>query len=100
LLSTFTITPVLASFLLPEDVSHAETVLVRWLRKVYEPVLRWALAHRISAVAIGVAVVALAGVLMPRLGGEFLPGLEGGNPLIRATMPPTRSLEAGGAVVR
>ena len=92
LLSTFTITPVLASFLLPEAVSHVETVFVRWLRRLYEPVLRWALAHRVSAVAIGVAVVALAGVLTPRLGGEFLPVLEEGNLWIRATMPPTISL--------
>jgi len=100
LLSTFTITPVLASFLLPEAVSHVETVFVRWLRRLYEPVLRWALAHRVSAVAIGVAVVALAGALTPRLGGEFLPVLEEGNLWIRATMPPTISLEAGVPVVR
>src|SRR5262244_4163326 len=73
LLSTFTITPVLASFLLPEAVSHVETVFVRWMRRLYELVFRWERAHRVSAVAIGVAVVALAGALTPRLGGEFLP---------------------------
>ncbi len=99
LLSTFTITPVLASALLPEQVRHAETILVRWLRRLYEPVLRWALFRRAAAVAVGVAVLAVAGVLIPRLGGEFLPILEEGNLWIRATMPPTISLEAGIPVV-
>jgi cobalt-zinc-cadmium resistance protein CzcA len=46
LLSTFTITPVLASFLLPEHVREAETIVVRVLRRIYAPVLRWGLTHR------------------------------------------------------
>ena len=99
LLSTFTVTPVLATILLPEHVSHVETVLVRALRRLYEPVLGWALSRRTAAVAIGVAVLAVAGGLIPRLGGEFLPILEEGNLWIRATMPPTISLEAGVPVV-
>jgi cobalt-zinc-cadmium resistance protein CzcA len=99
LISTFTVTPVLATFLLPERVHHAETVLVRILRWLYEPVLRWALAHRAATVTAGVLVLAAAGLLIPRLGGEFLPILEEGNLWIRATMPPTISLEAGMPVV-
>ena len=43
LLATFTVTPVLASLLLPEHIEEAETVVVRALRAVYTPVLRWAL---------------------------------------------------------
>ncbi len=99
LISTFTVTPVLATFLLPEHVRHAETILVRTLRAVYEPVLRWALSRRAIVVTIGVAFLAGVGLLIPRLGGEFLPILEEGNLWIRATMPPTISLEAGMPVV-
>jgi heavy metal efflux system protein len=95
LISTFTVTPVLSTFLLPERVPHAETILVRILRRVYEPVLRWALARRAIVVSIGVAfLIVVVGVLIPRLGGEFLPHLEEGNLWIRATGPPTISLEA------
>ena len=39
LFATFTITPVLASFLLPEHVEETETVVVRAIRAVYTPVL-------------------------------------------------------------
>jgi cobalt-zinc-cadmium resistance protein CzcA len=95
LLSTFTITPVLASFLLPEQVEETETIVVRALRAVYVPILRWSLDHRKTMLASAVAFLAIVGVLMTQLGGEFLPALEEGNLWIRASMPPTIGLEAG-----
>lgn len=95
LIATFTITPVLASLLLPKEVKEAETWLVRGVRRLYSPVLRWALDHRGATVAIGVLFLVLAGALSTRIGSEFLPTLEEGNLWIRASMPPTISLEAG-----
>jgi len=61
LISTFTITPVLASILLPEHVHEAETIVVRALRAIYQPVLRAALAARRMTVALGLAFLAVAG---------------------------------------
>jgi cobalt-zinc-cadmium resistance protein CzcA len=94
LLSTFTITPVLATFLLPERVRETDTLLVRGLRALYHPTLRWVLRHRALMITIGAAVLVVR-FLLPPLGGEFLPHLEEGNLWIRAAMPPTISLEAG-----
>jgi heavy metal efflux system protein len=95
LIATFTVTPVLASLVIPEHVAEVETVVVRALRAAYSPVLRWAIGHRKTMVA-GAALFLLAtGLLIPRLGTEFLPHLEEGNLWIRAAMPPTISLEAG-----
>ncbi len=54
LIATFTITPVLASLLLPEQSHEAETYVVRALRKMYTPALRWSLANRKVIVAFGV----------------------------------------------
>jgi heavy metal efflux system protein len=95
LLSTFTITPVLTSFLLPERVDEAETIIVRALRRVYTPALQWSLAHRRPIVIFGAAFVVVTGLLTLLLGSEFLPALEEGNLWIRASMPPTIGLEAG-----
>jgi len=95
LLATFTVTPVLAWLLLPVHVRETETIVVRALRALYQPVLRWALSHRAIVVTVGVAFLVVVAVLSPRLGGEFLPTLEEGNLWIRATMPPTISLEDG-----
>jgi len=99
LLATFTVTPCLASFLLPEHVNEVETVLVRGLRRIYTPLLRWSLRKRPVTIAIGLAFLAASGVLASRLGSEFLPTLEEGNLWIRASMPPTLSLEAGMPIV-
>jgi heavy metal efflux system protein len=99
LLATFTITPVLASFLLPEHVEEAETLVVRAIRAIYTPVLRLALHARRLTVLLGIVFLLLSGLLASRLGTEFLPALEEGNLWIRASMPPTISLEAGIPIV-
>jgi cobalt-zinc-cadmium resistance protein CzcA len=95
LLATFTVTPCLASLLLPEQVREVETIVVRAIRRVYTPVLRWSLGNRKTTIAIGIVFLAVSLLLGSRLGSEFLPTLEEGNLWIRATMPPTISLEAG-----
>jgi cobalt-zinc-cadmium resistance protein CzcA len=95
LLATFTVTPVLASLLLPRRVRMTETFFVASIRRMYSPVLRWALEHRLVTVGGGLVFLAAAALLLPRIGTEFLPTLEEGNLWIRATMPPTISLEAG-----
>ena len=100
LLATFTVTPVVASMLLPEVVKETDTVVVRWLHRVYSPVLRLALKYRPLTVGIGVAFLALSALISLRLGSEFLPHLEEGNFWIRASMPITLSLEDGEAATR
>ena len=100
LIATFTITPVLASILLPEHVKETETIVVRLLRQIYTPALRLALKFRPLTLAISVAFLALCAFVATRLGSEFLPHLEEGNFWIRASMPMTLSLQDGEAAAR
>jgi cobalt-zinc-cadmium resistance protein CzcA len=100
LIATFTITPVLASILLPEHVEETETIVVRVLHRLYNPALRFALDHRPLMVGIGIAFLAVSAFLGLRLGSEFLPHLEEGNFWIRASMPITLSLQDGEAATR
>jgi heavy metal efflux system protein len=95
LIATFTVTPVLASLLLPQNVKESETLLVRALHRIYTPALRLTLANRTITVLVGTAFLLLCGLLASRLGSEFLPSLEEGNFWIRASMPMTLSLEDG-----
>jgi cobalt-zinc-cadmium resistance protein CzcA len=95
LLATFTVTPVLASLLLPTHIEEIETVIVRSLRAAYTPVLRWSLSHVWIAVIAGLIFLGIGALAATRLGSEFLPALEEGNYWIRASMPPTLSLDAG-----
>ncbi|HXZ33655.1 MAG TPA: CusA/CzcA family heavy metal efflux RND transporter [Terriglobales bacterium] len=101
LIATFTITPVIASMLLPERLKETETIVVRFLHRIYNPALRFALNHRALVVGIELALSIGTFVLIaPRLGSEFLPHLEEGNFWIRASMPTTLSLEDGEAAAR
>lgn len=99
LIATFTVTPCLASLLVPEHVHEVETLAVRAIRSLYTPVLRWSLKHRKFTVGTGLVFAAVTAFLGLQLGSEFLPTLEEGNLWIRATMPSTISLEAGMPVV-
>jgi heavy metal efflux system protein len=101
LIATFTVTPVLASFLLPERLKEVETIFVRLLHRAYTPALRFSLKHR--ALVVGIELAFSIGTfcfIAPRLGSEFLPHLEEGNFWIRASMPMTLSLEDGEAATR
>jgi cobalt-zinc-cadmium resistance protein CzcA len=95
LIATFAITPVMASYLLPKHVEEVETFLVRWIRKAYQPVLVLALKRRRLVVALGAALLVVMFFIGSQLGGEFLPTLEEGNFWIRASLPPTMTLNAG-----
>ncbi len=100
LIATFTVTPVAASLLLPRKVEEVETVIVRAVRRLYSPVLRWSLDHRRQVVALGLAFLVGTGLLATRLGSEFLPALEEGNFWIRASLPPTMTLDDGTEATR
>jgi cobalt-zinc-cadmium resistance protein CzcA len=100
LICTFTITPVLASILLPTHVEEVETFVVRFLRNIYTPVLHWSLKNRKLVSVIGILFLIVSGAVATRLGSEFLPALEEGNYWIRASMPLTMSLDAGTEATR
>jgi cobalt-zinc-cadmium resistance protein CzcA len=99
LIATFTISPALCALLLPNSVTETETRLVRGLRRMYEPVVEFALANRIITLgSLGILLV-VAGVAARGLGLEFMPRLEEGNFWIRATMPTSVSLQASNGYV-
>jgi Cu/Ag efflux pump CusA len=84
---------------LPQDrlleVRETETLVVSILRRIYSPIVEFAVPHRILALAATGLLFALALFAVQLLGLEFLPHLEEGNLWIRATMPPL--LAAGSA---
>ena len=99
LLATFTVTPALSAIILPSHLQETETWIVRFLHRLYTPVLNWAVANRKIVMAGAAGLVVLTLVLARLLGLEFLPKLEEGNFWIRATLPSTISLEEGNTYV-
>jgi cobalt-zinc-cadmium resistance protein CzcA len=99
LIATFTISPALSAILLPDAVAETETRVVRWLRRLYEPVVEFALANPIVTLGSLTVLLAVAYLALSALGLEFLPKLEEGNLWIRATLPESISLEEGNGYV-
>jgi len=89
------VSPVLASFLLPDTVREYETLVVRAIRALYVVLLQRAMQYRAVIVTLALGVLVLTAFVLPHLGTEFLPKLEEGNLWIRASLPPSISLDAG-----
>ena len=99
LIATFTVTPALSAIILPAHLQETETRIMAFLHRLYMPVLTWAVGNR-KLVMAGAAVLVVMTIVFARLLGlEFLPKLEEGNLWIRATLPPTISLQEGNAYV-
>src|SRR5471030_1213497 len=99
LLATFTVTPALSALILPSHMHETETWIVKKLDRLYVPVLFWAIANR-KIIMAGAAGLVVMTIIFGRLMGlEFLPKLEEGNLWIRATLPPTISLQEGNSYV-
>ena len=73
-----TLTPVLASLLLPRIIREREPLLVRIARSIYEPVLNLVLKARVFVALLAAVIVAAGGWGAMRLGREFLPHLGEG----------------------
>ncbi|MCW5553189.1 MAG: efflux RND transporter permease subunit [Verrucomicrobiae bacterium] len=73
-----TLTPVLATLLLPKQVKETEPWLVRLAHRLYEPGLGFALRFRKLTLLGALALFIGTAFLAARMGGEFLPKLGEG----------------------
>ncbi|MBW3634992.1 MAG: CusA/CzcA family heavy metal efflux RND transporter [Armatimonadetes bacterium] len=94
---SLTVTPVLASYLLPKSkaIAHQEkdSWLVRQLKARDEKLLRWTLRHP-KPILVGTALLFLGAVATtPFLGKEFLPPFNEGSYVVNLLAQPGTSLE-------
>ncbi len=93
LLMAFTLAPALCMLLLSGPIQEEDTRLVRAIRGRYHNFLRWALGRRLVVVGAATGLFVVTLLVVPLLGGEFMPALEEGNLWVRATMPVDISFE-------
>lgn len=89
---SLTVVPVVASLIMNGGSSEGN-VFQRWLARVYEPMLRFALKRRMLAVGIAVVLLVVSGVIASRTGREFLPYLDEGTLVLQFEKLPSISLE-------
>src|SRR5215475_7302355 len=66
--------------------------IIRLVKGVYVPVLEWSIRHRVLALTIAALLLVWSVADIFILGSEFLPTIDEGNMLVRATMPASISL--------
>ena len=79
LILSLTLMPVLCSYVLRAKISEKDNFAIRFLKQVYEPVLRLALRFRVLFVGGAVALFGIALLVFGRLGAEFVPQLDEGS---------------------
>jgi cobalt-zinc-cadmium resistance protein CzcA len=76
---SLTLMPVLASLFLPKNVQEKEPLLIRVLKRLYAPVLRFTMHHKTFVIGSALLLlVSVFGLVAPNLGSEFVPRLSEG----------------------
>jgi heavy metal efflux system protein len=93
LILTLTFVPVMCAYWFKKGVHERENKPFEWVRKQYAIELDWCLNHPKITMLVATLIFAATLILVPFIGGEFMPHLEEGALWVRATMPYTVSFE-------
>lgn len=97
LLLSFTVIPVLATFLLGK-VSHEEPWLVRQALRIYQPALHWALEHSRLVFAVALLLLAITAFVYTLIGKTFMPEMDEGDIVMQTEKLPSINLESALAI--
>jgi cobalt-zinc-cadmium resistance protein CzcA len=93
LILTLTFVPVMCAYWFKKGVHERVNKPFEWVRKQYAIELDWCLNHPKITMVVATLIFAATLLLVPFIGGEFMPHLEEGALWVRATMPYTVSFE-------
>lgn len=93
LILTLTLVPVLASYWFKKGVKEKPNPIFERVRDGYGKQLEWCLNHPALTLVVVTLIFGATLLLLPYIGGEFLPHLDEGAIWVRATMPYTISFE-------
>jgi len=93
LIFTLTLVPVLCSYWFKKGVRERVNKPFEWVRDRYAVLLDWCLDHPTTTMFWASAIFVLTLLLVPFIGGEFMPHLDEGALWVRATMPYTVSFD-------
>jgi len=100
LVFSLTLVPILAYWLLRGKVPSGDNKLVINIKRVYSPLLDWALSNRSKVIIIALSAFAFSIGIASRLGSEFLPELNEGTFWVNWDMPASLSQEEATKILR
>jgi heavy metal efflux system protein len=93
LILTLTFVPVMCSYWFKKGVREPRNRPFEWIKNEYASELRWCLDRPWLTMLLATIIFAASLLLIPFIGGEFMPHLDEGALWVRATMPYTISYE-------
>jgi len=93
LVLTLTLVPVLASLWFKKGVKEKVNHPFEWIKNNYARALDWSLDNPKFTLIVSALIFGATLLLVPFIGGEFMPHLDEGALWVRATMPYTISFE-------
>jgi cobalt-zinc-cadmium resistance protein CzcA len=93
LILTLTLIPVLCAYAFKKGVHERVNKPFEWVRDKYAGQLEWCLDHPKATIIGATLIFAASLLLIPFIGGEFMPHLDEGALWVRATMPYTVSFD-------
>ncbi|BAM92699.1 heavy metal efflux pump CzcA [Bradyrhizobium oligotrophicum S58] len=91
-LFSITFVPAAVAIFVTGKVSEQENFVMRGARRIYAPLLRGVIAHRLMVAAVAAMIVVASGFAATRMGGEFIPSLDEGDVALAALRIPGTSL--------
>jgi len=98
LILTLTFVPVMCSYWFRKGVRERANRPFEWIKNEYASELQWFLDRPWIAILGSTVILCLSLLLIPFIGGEFMPHLDEGALWVRATMPYTISYEEAAKV--
>jgi cobalt-zinc-cadmium resistance protein CzcA len=93
LILTLTFVPVMCSYWFKNGVREKRNKAFEWVKGRYEGYLTWCLDRPKLTIVVASLIFGATLLLIPFIGGEFMPHLDEGALWVRATMPYTISYE-------
>ncbi len=89
---SITFIPAAIALFVTGRVEEKENKVMQWAKKIYTPVLDWTLTNKAVVLTFAITTVVLSGLLLTRMGSEFVPSLDEGDIAVHALRIPGTSL--------
>ena len=104
MLLSVTFVPAAVALFVTGRVSEKENILMRLARQYYLPLYDWVMQAKALVLTVAAVLVVLCGLLMMRLGSEFIPNLNEGDFAVQTIRAPgislTQAVEMQGQIER
>lgn len=92
MLLSVTFIPAAMAMFITGKVSEKENRFIAWAKRVYQPIFGWTMANKAVVLSAVLVTVLVSGLMVTRMGSEFIPSLNEGDILVQPIRIPGTSL--------